>query len=146
MKKYVSLLGAFLFIAIFTIGQTSAEKKVAGNIESLRKAILSADEATLNTLTAEQLSYGHSSGLVEDKKEFIRKITSKENVYTDIKISNQSISISGDVAIVRNLQEIFTNDGGKPAQLTLLVMMVWQKQGGQWKLLGRQSVRKQEPK
>ena len=146
MKKYVSLLGAFLFFAIFTIGQTGAEKKVAENIESLRKAMLSVDEVTLNKLTAEQLSYGHSSGLVEDKKEFIRKITGKENVYTDINISNQSISISGDVAIVRNLQEVFTNDGGKPAQLSLLVMMVWQKQGGQWKLLGRQSVRKQEPK
>ena len=146
MKKYVSLLSAFLFIALFSIGQTGAEKEVAGNIESLRKAILSADEASLNKLTAEQLSYGHSSGLVEDKKEFIRKITGKENVYTDIKISNQSISISGDVAIVRNLQEVFTNDGGKPAQLSLIVMMVWQKQGGHWKLLGRQSVRKQEPK
>ena len=146
MKKYVSLLSAFLFIAIFVIGQTGAEKEVAENIESLRKAMLSADEASLNKLTAEQLSYGHSSGLVEDKKEFIRKITGKENVYTDIKISNQSISISGDVAIVRNLQEVFTNDGGKPAQLSLIVMMVWQKQGGQWKLLARQSVRKQEPK
>jgi ketosteroid isomerase-like protein len=146
MIKHALLVMTFLFVSVVVIGQTGEEKEVAASIESLKKAILSVDAVALNQLTAEKLSYGHSSGLVEDKKEFIRKITSKENVYTNIIITNQGITISGDVAIVRNLQEIFTNDDGKPAELKLIVMMVWQKQDKQWKLLGRQSVRKPEPK
>ena len=146
MIKMISLLIVFVFVTGMVTGQPGAEKEVAAGIESLKKAMLSVDEAALNTLTADQLSYGHSSGLVEDKKEFIRKMTSRENVYTDIRLSHQVITISGDVAICRNQSEIYTNDDNKPALLRLLVMMVWQKQSGQWKLLARQSVRMPEPK
>ncbi|MEK7226911.1 MAG: nuclear transport factor 2 family protein, partial [Bacteroidota bacterium] len=34
-----------------------------------------------------------------------------------------------------------TNDGGKPGEVHLLVMLVWQKQGGKWILLARQAVK-----
>jgi len=78
---------------------------------------------------------------VEDKKEFIRKITTKATVYSNIIITNQTISVSGDVAISRNMSDIFTNDNDKPVELKLLVLMVWQKKSGQWKLLARQAVK-----
>ena len=145
MKKYALLAIIFLFVSILVVGQSNDEKEVAATVESLRKAILSADATALDRLTAEKLSYGHSSGLVEDKKEFIRKITSKENVYTEIILSDQTISISGDAAIVRHMLDVSVNGNGKAAQLKLIIMMAWQKQDGQWKLLGRQAVRKPEP-
>jgi ketosteroid isomerase-like protein len=145
MRKYALLAITFLFVSVMVVGQSNDENEVAITVESLRKAMLSADVATLDRLTAEKLSYGHSSGLVEDKKEFIRKISSKENIYTEIIFSDQTISISGDAAIVRHKFDVSVNISGKATQLKLIVMMAWQKQGGQWKLLGRQSVRKPEP-
>lgn len=141
MKTCLSLLMIFLLINVTVTAQSNDEKDVTAHIESLRKAILSVNATDLDKLTADQLSYGHSSGTVEDKKEFIRKITEKVNVYTEIRFTNQVINVSGDVAIARHKAEIFTNDDGKPAQIKLLVMMVWQKQSGQWKLLARQSVK-----
>jgi hypothetical protein len=39
MKKYVSLLVTYLFIATIAIGQARAEKEVDENIDPLRKAI-----------------------------------------------------------------------------------------------------------
>jgi ketosteroid isomerase-like protein len=146
MIKHALLVMTFLVAGAMVVGQPGEENDITASIESLKKAMLTVDTAALNQLTAEKLSYGHSSGLVEDKKEFIRKMTSKENVYTNIIISEQGITMSGDVAIVRNLQEVFVNNEGKPAQLKLIVMMVWQKQDKQWKLLARQAVRKPEPK
>ena len=34
-----------------------------------------------------------------------------------------------------------TNDGGKPGNVTIKVLTVWQKEGSQWRLLARQAVR-----
>jgi len=40
-------------------------------VEELRKAILAADKAKLTALTASELSYGHSSAVVQDQATFI---------------------------------------------------------------------------
>src|SRR5581483_8169126 len=45
---------------------------VTQSVEALRKAIFGQDKAKLAALTAEQLSYGHSSAVVQDKAEFIK--------------------------------------------------------------------------
>ena len=100
-----------------------------------------ADEKLLNELTAEKLSYGHSAGYVEGKVEFIRKLTSGENDFVSISLSNQTISVSGNVAIVRHRLEAKTSDNGKPNDIKLLVLMVWKKQNKEWKLIARQAVK-----
>ena len=144
MKKFASLLILLLLVSGFLFAQSNTEKEVATVIESFRKAMMAADETALNSLSDDQLSYGHSSGLVEDKKEFLRKITTKSTLYSNIIITNQTIAVSGDVAISRNMSDIFTNDNDKPVELKLLVLMVWQKKSGHWKLLARQAVRQPE--
>jgi ketosteroid isomerase-like protein len=147
MKKFASLLIMMQLVSGLIFAQSNTEKEVAVSIESFRKAMMAGDEATLNSLADDQLSYGHSSGLVEDKKEFLRKITSRSTVYSNIIITNQAITVSGDVAVSRNMSDIFTNDNdGKPVELKLLVLMVWQKKSGHWKLLARQAVRQPEAK
>lgn len=123
------------------MAQSNDEKYVMNCVERFRLAMISADGNTLDELTAEKLSYGHSNGLIEDKKEYIRKITSGENVYVKLNHSNQSVSISGDAAIVRLQFQAETIADGKPGASKLYVLMVWQKQGKKWKLLARQGVK-----
>ena len=132
----------FFFLSTFSLlAQHKAEKIVGNQVEMLRQAMVSVDESALNNLVAEKLSYGHSAGYIEDKKEFIRKLTSGENDFTKIDLSNQTISISGDVAIVRHRLDGMTMDGGKPTQIKLLVLLVWQKNHGIWQLIARQAVK-----
>jgi len=45
------------------------------------------------------------------------------------------------VAIVRHIFKAKTNDGGKPGEVNIRVLLIWQKQKGGWKLLARQAVR-----
>lgn len=133
----------FCCLLIFSVGfsQEKIEKAVADRVELFRQAMVSADENLLNELTAEKLSYGHSAGYVEGKVEFIRKLTSGENDFVSISLSNQTISVSGNVAVVRHRLEAKTNDNGKPNDVKLLVLMVWQKQKKEWKLIARQAVK-----
>ncbi|MEQ1678647.1 MAG: hypothetical protein ABL876_18265 [Chitinophagaceae bacterium] len=43
--------------------------------------------------------------------------------------------------MVRHILNAKTNDGGKPGEVHLRVLLVWQKTGGKWVLLARQAVK-----
>jgi ketosteroid isomerase-like protein len=123
------------------MAQPGEEAAVAQAVERLRAAMLAADRGQLDALTAPQLSYGHSSGTVEDKARFIDVIAGKRTVYKAITQSDQSISMAGDNAIVRHVLATETESEGRPGSARVGVLQVWQTQGGQWRLLARQAFR-----
>ena len=113
---------------------------VAEAVAALTKAMLNADKAKLESLVADQLSYGHSGGVVQDKTDFVNVIVSKKTVYKSIELSKQTVAIAGNDAIVRHAWESESGTGdGKWNVSKIGVLQVWQKQGGAWKLLARQA-------
>jgi ketosteroid isomerase-like protein len=143
MKKHLLLLMApFLFPAL-CMAQSSNITSVEKAVAQLTRAMIDGDSAMLAALTHDQLSYGHSSGYVEGKAEFVSKISSGKSDFVTIDLTNQVISVSGKTAIVRHKLDATTNDSGKPGEVHLLILLVWQKQAGDWKLLARQAVKKQ---
>lgn len=133
-----------LFVSVTTLitsAQSKQETAVTNATERLRKAMVDGDKASLENLVTEQLSYGHSGGHIDDKKEFVAKLTGGGSDFVTIDLTEQTVSISGKTAIVRHILTAKTNDNGKPADVHLRVLLVWQKQGSQWKLLARQAVK-----
>jgi ketosteroid isomerase-like protein len=78
---------------------------------------------------------------VEGKAEFVEKIASGKSNFVTINITEQSIDIVGKTAIVRHMFDATTNDGGKPGIVKLKILLIFQKEGGSWKLLARQAVK-----
>ena len=128
-------------IATGVLAQSKEELAVTAAVESLRKAMIDGDKTGLQDITADQLSYGHSSGKVEDKTTFIDNIATGKSDFVTIDLTNQTIAIAGDAAIVRHVLTATTNDNGTPGNVKLSILLVWQKQKGQWKLLARQAVK-----
>lgn len=142
MKRTTILLFLINFTIISTaFSQSKDEKAVTDVVEQLRVAMVNADKAALENLTSDKLSYGHSGGHVEGKEEFVQKIVSGASDFVTIDLTEQTISISDKVAVVRHILTAKTNDNGKPGDVHLKVLMVWQKQKGGWKLLARQAVK-----
>ncbi len=113
---------------------------VADAVVALTKAMLAADRVKLEALTADQLSYGHSSGKVEDKATFVDVVASKKTVYKSIELSKQTIVVAGNDAIVRHAWESESGTGdGKWNVSKIGVLQVWQKQPSGWRLLARQA-------
>ena len=121
--------------------QSKDESRVAGRVLELRRAMIDGDRKALETLTSDRLSYGHSSGLVEDKAAFIKKLVTGESDFVNMELSDQTVSVSGQTAIVRHRLDAEIKDGGKPSKVRLQVLLVWQKHGGDWRLLARQAIR-----
>ena len=139
MNKLFSCLVLSMMLAFAVDAQTKEEKDVAQAIETLKRALISGDEQSLKAITAENLSYGHSSGKIEDTQTFVETLVSGRSDFVSIDLTGQTIQISGNTAIVRHDLSAQTNDSGKPGTVKLGVMLIWQKQHGQWKLLARQA-------
>jgi len=138
MKRFICLL-MFLFVSVAIVNAQSAEEtKVAEAVTALNKATIEADKNMLESLTAEDLSYGHSGGKVENKTQFITALVSGAVDFISIDITDQKIMVAGKNAIVRNIYAAKLTSEGKPVELKIGTLMVWQKIKGKWKLLARQ--------
>ena len=119
------------------------EEAVAKNLEAFRKAQFVADAEALAGLCAAELSYSHSDGRVEDKAAFIANATNGKSKWLSLKYEDPQIRVVGPAAIVRFhwLGESESAADGKKSSTNLHILMNWQKQGADWKLLSRASTK-----
>lgn len=140
MKKYFLL---FVLISVSNWAQTKPvfkeESAVANSVEAFRKALIDPTESNLKALTSKDLSYGHSSGVLQDQKVFIEKLLNGESDFVTIEFQNQSIQVTGDVAIVRHNLAAHTKDSGVEKDIKIGNVLVWQKQKDKWLLIARQA-------
>ena len=139
--KYLYLIGILSLVSFSSIAQSKDVKKVADAVEQLRKAMVDGDKAALENAVSDSLSYGHSTGRVENKTEFVENLVTGKSDFVTIELSEQTISVKEGVAVVRHILNAVTNDGGKPGTAKIKILLVWVKEKGQWKLLARQAVK-----
>jgi ketosteroid isomerase-like protein len=139
MKKTFYLFLIFLSVSMATNAQDKDAKQVAAAVEALRTAMVSGNRSQLEAIAASHLTYGHSSGLIEDKAAFVEAIASGQSDFVSITLTDQTIQVEDEIALVRHKLDGQTNNGGKPGTAKLGVLLVWQKQQGKWKLLARQA-------
>ncbi len=140
MKRTLIALIFCCLAATVAQSQSKEEKEVVAAVEFLRKAMLDGEKSALDKIAAPELTYGHSSGTIEDKAAFIDALVSGRNDFVTIDLSEQSVKLVGDnLALVRHKLKAETNNGGTPGTANIGILLVFQKQKGQWKLLARQA-------
>jgi ketosteroid isomerase-like protein len=119
------------------------EEVVAKSVEAFRAAQVAADAKAFDALCAAELSYSHSDGRVEDKAAFIANATSGKSKFLSLAYEDTQIRVIGTAAIVRFhwVGESQVVADGKKNATNLHILMNWQKQGADWKLLSRASTK-----
>lgn len=138
MKTLNTLIVSLIFTQVL-LAQSKEEKAVADAVETLRTAMVDADEAALKEIALDELTYGHSSGLLEDKAQFVEALASGKSDFKNMDLTNQTITVVDKTALVRHELKADVVDNGNQASIHLGVLLVWQKQKGDWKLLARQA-------
>jgi ketosteroid isomerase-like protein len=135
----VGLLG--LLPALAT--EADEETAVAKNVEAFRAAQIAADAKAFDALCAPELSYSHSDGRVEDKSTFIVNATSGKSKFLSLAYEDVKVRVVGTAAVVRFhwVGESQSVADGKKNATNLHILMNWQKQGADWKLLSRASTK-----
>ena len=119
------------------------EDAVAKNVEAFRTAQFAADAKALDALCAAELSYSHSDGRVEDKATFVANATNGKSKFLVLEYLDPQSRVVGPAAIVRFhwVAESETVADGTKSKTNLHILMNWQKQGPEWKLLSRASTK-----
>ena len=122
---------------------SSDDEAVAKNLQAFRAAQVAANAEALASLCAAELSYSHSDGRVEDKATFIANATNGKSKFLSLEYKDPSIRVVGPAAIVRFhwLGEQEAAADGKKTSTNLHILMNWQKQGADWKLLSRSATK-----
>jgi ketosteroid isomerase-like protein len=134
----VGLLGV-----VPAMAASADEEAVAKNVEAFRKAQIAADPKALEALCAAELSYSHSDARVEDRATFVANATSGKSKFLTLEYKDPQIRVVGPAAIVRFhwVGESESAADGKKNNTNLHILMNWQKQGSEWKLLSRASTK-----
>lgn len=130
-----------MFTAFVVNAQSKDETAVAAAVETLHKGIVDPEKSLLERIVSESLSYGHSGGKVQNKAEFIDDLFNGAFNFSSITTTDQIIAVSGKNAIVRHIFIGKATNAGVPTDIRIGNLMVWRKEGGQWKLLARQAFR-----
>ncbi|MES2418202.1 MAG: nuclear transport factor 2 family protein [Bacteroidota bacterium] len=137
--KAITLFFLLFSFTMTSKAQTTAETNVLAAVEKMRLALISGNRADLESIASKDLSYGHSSGKIEDFNAFVESIASGKSDFVTAEFNKQTLKVSGTTALVRHQLDAKTNDSGKPGEVHLGILLVWHKEGNEWKLLGRQA-------
>ena len=143
-RRHLALAGAAALAAVQSMplaaqAQGSDAAAVAAAVDALTKAMLAGDRAGLMAVTHERLSYGHSAGRIENRQQFIDPLANKTSIFRSLNVSDQTIDVVGDDAIVRHVLRGESESGGRVNPVNIGILQVWKKQPDGWKLLARQA-------
>ena len=136
----------FLFLFLALTIQSSAqtdEQQVLQRVKQLNDAIFIAkDSVALEGLLADKVSYGHSTGKIENRQEMIHGAISNTGSYSNLAMEELTVFFENKTAIVRHVLKATAIDkDGKLSPLHIAILQVWVKQKKQWKLTARQAVK-----
>ena len=112
--------------------------KIKNTVTRLYTAMVEKDSSALQELTMETLTYGHSSGTIENQSEYIDGVLNGSFQFTSISPVDQTITTSGPIGMVRHIFKAEGTNNGEPAEVNIGCLLVFQKEN-EWKLVARQA-------
>ena len=139
MKNLLVLLAFLLLNGTVSWAQTADQQNLEKKVEELRLLLISPEQKQLEEITSLHLSYGHSNGRIETQQEFVDYMLSGVSKFVTIELQDQTIDIVGNSGVVRHTLVAETNNLGETVHIKIGVLLVWQREGDEWKLLARQA-------
>ncbi len=134
----------FSFILVlFICGNVSAQDQAVLKRMKRLHELMVTDRFYVDQYIDDSLSYGHSNGWIENRKEFYENL-GKKLVYHSFSEDSIVITVNRNIAHARFNADIDVTMDGKRAVYKLKVLEVWVKnrKKGDWDLFARQAVRR----
>ncbi|MEO6330537.1 MAG: nuclear transport factor 2 family protein [Ginsengibacter sp.] len=141
MKHFYCASLAVMFMCNLTSAQSKDEALIAQALGRFNEVMVRPDSAVLADIASNDLVYVHSSGTVKNKQGFIDEFMKRSTNFSKVIITDQTIKISGDNAIVTHHLVADANSPGYPPVVDIIILMVWRKEEGNWKMLARQAAK-----
>jgi ketosteroid isomerase-like protein len=122
----------------------AAVKEVLAASDALKQAMMKKDAAGLQKYLHEDLTYSHSSALLQNKADVV-KATMGATTIEAMDFSDATVRVYGTTALIRANVDMRNSTGGKSTTSHINVLFVWLKGPGGWQLVGRQATQVSPP-
>lgn len=143
MKK-LSIILFLLIISAPCFSQNSVpipnDPTVLNFMSSFHEKLIKGD-SSISDYAHEKLSYGHSNGWIENRKEFLENLKTGYIIYHSFKVDSTRLVIAENTASIRFIADIEATLNGKKGNFHLKVLEVWVLKDKRWQLLARQAVK-----
>jgi ketosteroid isomerase-like protein len=145
MSKLVAL-----FLAVGLVGfvgqpvmakDAGAEKNVLAALDVWKEALIKKDRAGFEKVLHKDLQYGHSDGHIEDKATAIKMIVDGAANWEAVNFADTKVQLKGDTAFVTGKVQYLERENGQLAEINLVVLSAWVKEGKSWQMIARQATR-----
>ncbi len=141
MKKVLFIL-LIAFFASSSFCQSGKEAEVWARVDALNKAVFETkDSAAIEDLVSKAVTYGHSTGDVENKPVMLHNAVVNAQVYNNLLVERSGTTNAGETVIVRYILRADVVKEGNTSPLNIGILQVWAKDGGKWRLFARQAVK-----
>lgn len=117
----------------------SAEQAVRQAEDRRVKATTANDFAALDAVLADDLTYGHSNGIVDTKASYIESLRSGKTKYESIERGPSVVRVYGNTALVTGAATVGLR--GLATPLSLRYTLAYVLRDGQWRMVAWQSTR-----
>jgi ketosteroid isomerase-like protein len=104
-------------------------------------AVQKGDWAALERMLGERLIYNHSTGVVEDKQQYLGRLRKGLQKYELIEHASMEVRAYGDAGVVSARVRMKGRSDQRWFDDRLIMLHVWVKQGGRWQLVAHQTTK-----
>ncbi len=137
----LTLLCCMLLLAATVFSQSKKQQKFEAIERQRFVAMTKKDTAALHLILADDLTYVHSNGLIEDKAKHIANIVSGKIVYSTMEPTEINVRVHGRTAYINGIVQVAGSFQEKPFNIRLRYIDVYTKKRGKWRLSAWQSLK-----
>jgi len=134
--------------AILMMAVITARPVLAGVEEEIREAekkwaaaVVARDAATLEKVLTPSLIYAHSTGVIETKQQYLDRLKSGAQRYEGVDHEKIQVVPYGDSAVAHCIMRMRGTSDRRPFNDHIMMMHLWVKQGGAWRLAAHQTTK-----
>ena len=137
--KRLSLISLALLLGSLVMAHAATEEDLRQVEKDWAAAVVANDFAKIDQFMSPDIIYGHSSGAVETKDEYMTRLRSGKQQYEAIEYHKIMAKVTGDTALTHSLLRMAGKNNGVPFNNELMMMHVWVHRDGRWQLAGHQT-------
>ncbi len=141
MRKFIGILLIGFLLPLTAFSQDGGKTEIMMKMLGLKNALLGKDSVALSRLLSDDVTYGHTNGLIQTKQQLIHDVMTGVQDYKTITPGHMDIRTYGNTAVVVMGSSVNMIFAGKQLDLQMMITLTWIKMNNDWKLVARQSVK-----
>jgi ketosteroid isomerase-like protein len=133
-------LGTALAAAMCLVAAPN-EDEIRATEKAWAAAVFAQDFAKLDQFLSAKLIYAHSTGAVETKEAYLKRLKTGAQKYDALEYEKTAVDVYGDTAVAHSHLTMRGTSNGAPFNDRLMMMHLWVKTGGHWQLVAHQTTK-----